>query len=321
LPLARELKRRGISVWLDNQQLTIGDSLSRKIDEGLARARFGVVVLSRSFFAKHWPQKELEGLETRETATGTKVILPVWHGVKFEDVTRYSLTLAARLAADTRDGIPATADQIQRALEAAPDDFGPNGPPPARHPGERPPRQVNWVAVTALATVVLAAVAVIPLLKVFDGGPGASQVGNSHPPTGAPCVFDAQCTADEAALHGTHVDSDWQGHSGNGYVAGFEQAGARATWTIRKVPAAGKYRLEIRYANYQGSDGRVTPRQLTLETKGKTRRIVRFSTTPSWASWTDASVTLRLGRGSNMVALVYGPQDSGRVNIDWIKAS
>jgi hypothetical protein len=116
LPLVDELERRGIIVWLDHQQLMLGDSLSEKIDEGLSEARFGVVVLSHAFFAKRWPRRELDGLVTRETTSDTKVILPVWHGVTAEDVAKYSPTLAGRLAAHSDAGIRAVADQIERVL-------------------------------------------------------------------------------------------------------------------------------------------------------------------------------------------------------------
>ena len=51
-PLTRVLKQRGITFWLDKIELTLGDSLRRNIDDGLRRSRFGVVVLSPSFFAK-----------------------------------------------------------------------------------------------------------------------------------------------------------------------------------------------------------------------------------------------------------------------------
>ncbi|MEJ7785646.1 MAG: toll/interleukin-1 receptor domain-containing protein [Solirubrobacteraceae bacterium] len=115
-PLAAELKSRGLAVWFDQQQLTLGDSLSEKIDEGLSRARFGVVVLSHAFFAKRWPMRELDGLVARETAFGVKVILPVWHELTVEDITGYSPTLAGKLAADTSRGLPLVADQIVEAL-------------------------------------------------------------------------------------------------------------------------------------------------------------------------------------------------------------
>jgi hypothetical protein len=52
----------------------IGDSLRRKIDAGIARTRFGVVVLSHAFFAKNWSQYELDGLVVREMIGGKQII-------------------------------------------------------------------------------------------------------------------------------------------------------------------------------------------------------------------------------------------------------
>jgi hypothetical protein len=83
--LAAELSRLGLRVWYDEWTLRLGDSLRQKIDEGLTTSEYGVVVLSRSFFAKNWPQAELDALFAREMA-GPKVILPIWHDItKDED--------------------------------------------------------------------------------------------------------------------------------------------------------------------------------------------------------------------------------------------
>ena len=116
MPLANELRRRGLRVWYDEFSLTLGDSLRRSIDLGLARSRFGIVVLSRNFFAKEWPRRELDGLTTRELSGG-KVILPIWHGVSQEEVARYSPTIADRLAVHTGRGIPALADAVVNAVQ------------------------------------------------------------------------------------------------------------------------------------------------------------------------------------------------------------
>ena len=67
-------------MWIDESELFVGDSLRAKIDEGLAQSQFGIVILSPSFFSKHWPQAELDGLAARE-ANGEKRILPVWHNL------------------------------------------------------------------------------------------------------------------------------------------------------------------------------------------------------------------------------------------------
>ncbi|MGA8365639.1 MAG: toll/interleukin-1 receptor domain-containing protein [Solirubrobacteraceae bacterium] len=118
-PLAEALRRRGHSVWFDEFELTLGDGLRRSIDRGLADSRFGLVILSPDFFAKEWPQRELDGLTTRELAGPNKVILPVWHEVDHEYVARFSPPLADKLAVQSTAGIPVIVDQIERALAKA----------------------------------------------------------------------------------------------------------------------------------------------------------------------------------------------------------
>jgi len=96
-PLARRLREEHMEVWYDEFALTVGDSLTQAIDRGLARSRYGVVVLSPSFFGKRWPQRELAGSVARETSGAAKVILPVWHRVTKEAVLQHSPPLAVRL--------------------------------------------------------------------------------------------------------------------------------------------------------------------------------------------------------------------------------
>jgi hypothetical protein len=115
MPLTEALVRAGLKVWLDRFELKIGDSLREKIDEGLSESAFGVVILSKHFFSKGWPQRELNGLFAIEE-DGTKVILPVWHGVDKTTVAHFSPILADRLAADTRGGIPALAQAIAQVV-------------------------------------------------------------------------------------------------------------------------------------------------------------------------------------------------------------
>lgn len=89
--------------------------MRRSIDRGLKESRFGLVVLSPSFFEKHWPQVELDGLGQREV-TGRKVILPVWHNVSREDVVQFSPTLADRVAVDSVRGLDAVIDEVMRVV-------------------------------------------------------------------------------------------------------------------------------------------------------------------------------------------------------------
>jgi hypothetical protein len=160
-PLARLLIDRGVRVWLDELELTIGDSLHGRIESGLSRSRFGAVVISPAFFAKEWPQKELAGLAAREGA-GRKVILPVWHEVDREYIAERSPILADRLGATTQAGIEDVADKISHALERADDgrSLAPVLAPPPGGPSRRKPGNMRRGSLMAAATfVALATVA------------------------------------------------------------------------------------------------------------------------------------------------------------------
>jgi hypothetical protein len=99
-PLAEHLQALGVNVWLDVFELRIGDSLRRKIDQGLASSRFGVVIFSEPFFAKGWPQYELDGLVTRSVA-GEQNLLPIWHNITKAQVVAASPSLADKIARST----------------------------------------------------------------------------------------------------------------------------------------------------------------------------------------------------------------------------
>lgn len=116
-PLAETLRAAGLSVWYDEFELRIGDSLRRKIDTGLAKSRFGVVVLSPAFFAKNWPQYELDGLVTREMDEGGQVILPLWHNITKAELIEYSPSLADKVARTTATStIEEIAEEIRKVV-------------------------------------------------------------------------------------------------------------------------------------------------------------------------------------------------------------
>jgi TIR domain len=89
-PLAAALVERGLTVWFDEATLELGDSLRRNIDNGLAYCRYGIVILSPHFLEKEWPQRELDGLVARETASGEKALLPIWHELDRPTLMKYS---------------------------------------------------------------------------------------------------------------------------------------------------------------------------------------------------------------------------------------
>ncbi len=103
-PLAQAIENSGYAVWYDKFTLKWGDSLRQSIERGLANSRYGIVVLSKAFFRKRWPQQELDGLFEKETH-GENTILPIWHGVTESEVRKHCPIVSGRLAIDSKEGI------------------------------------------------------------------------------------------------------------------------------------------------------------------------------------------------------------------------
>jgi hypothetical protein len=99
-PFVTALVDKGLNVWYDEFELKVGYSLRRSIDKGLSNSTFGIVVLSKFFFQKEWPQKELDGLFAREI-NGEQIILPIWHEISKNEVLKFSPTIADLLALNT----------------------------------------------------------------------------------------------------------------------------------------------------------------------------------------------------------------------------
>lgn len=116
-PLVDALISRGLKVWYDEISLEIGDSLRQTIDKGLAQSKFGIVVLSNGFFSKQWTQYELDALVNR-AMSGSKVILPVWHGVEHGDVSNYSHNLASTVAfSSAKYNVSQMADEFLKLVQ------------------------------------------------------------------------------------------------------------------------------------------------------------------------------------------------------------
>lgn len=114
-PLADALVKEGVDIWYDEFSLKLGDSLSESIDKGLSQSKFGIVVISRNFFAKKWPQRELRGLVAKEIEEG-KIILPIWHNITKKEIISHSPPLADVLAVNSDSGIKQVVLKIMDAI-------------------------------------------------------------------------------------------------------------------------------------------------------------------------------------------------------------
>ena len=115
-PLANALKNKGVNVWYDEFELKIGDSLRRKIDHGLSKSKFGIVVISRSFIKKGWTNYELDGLMTK-AISGQQILLPIWHDITKQEVIDYSPSLADKVARNTsQETVEEIAEEIAELI-------------------------------------------------------------------------------------------------------------------------------------------------------------------------------------------------------------
>jgi len=114
-PLAKKLTDSGLTIWFDEEILEVGDSLFKQINSGLKESRYAAVVLSPSFFRKHWPKQELEGLFSLESDSSKK-ILPIWYLVDQNDVKKEYPILANRVSIISSNGLEFVIDNILKVF-------------------------------------------------------------------------------------------------------------------------------------------------------------------------------------------------------------
>jgi len=144
-PFAMLLQKIGVLVWYDEFELNIGDSLSRSIDKGLAKSKFGVVVISPNFIKKKWTEYELRGLVSRQIDEGG-LILPIWYNVTREEVVAFSPPLADTIAVDTK-GLKPDEVALQIIKKVRPDLY-------AKQPREELARRASEEALSAFSKAV-----------------------------------------------------------------------------------------------------------------------------------------------------------------------
>ncbi len=116
-PLAKELEKLGANVWYDKFTLKVGDSLRKSIDSGLANSKYGIVILTSTYFNKFWTEKELNGLFSKYSEGNCK-ILPIWHNISKEEVSKNSPMLADILSLKTSDyTIKEIAEQLYELIK------------------------------------------------------------------------------------------------------------------------------------------------------------------------------------------------------------
>jgi hypothetical protein len=110
--LRRELEGLGATVWFDAVAIHPGKSQALQMDRGLRSARCSIALLTPAYLTgRFWTERELGALLHKDT------LIPVLHGVTFEDVAQYSGILPDLAGFETsRDDIRTIAEKIAAAI-------------------------------------------------------------------------------------------------------------------------------------------------------------------------------------------------------------
>ena len=107
------LKQYDIQVWRDKSNMRIGQSMTQAIENGLAKSKLAIVVISPNYLHKYWTNFELDGIFSKQGITGEQMILPVWNNVSAEEIASKRPSLANLLAWNTSID---TVDEIAQSM-------------------------------------------------------------------------------------------------------------------------------------------------------------------------------------------------------------
>ncbi|WP_166682920.1 toll/interleukin-1 receptor domain-containing protein [Streptomyces aquilus] len=76
--IAKLLADRGISYWLDKEQITFGDRVSEKIEEGLRGSHYVLPCISKHISGSGWTRAEYGGILNAElSGDSTRIVIPL----------------------------------------------------------------------------------------------------------------------------------------------------------------------------------------------------------------------------------------------------
>ena len=75
--IAETLSSYGVTVWIDEAEIKIGDSFLDKISKAIDAVDYVAVLLSHNSVQSKWVQKELQIAMTKEIGEKTVIVLPI----------------------------------------------------------------------------------------------------------------------------------------------------------------------------------------------------------------------------------------------------
>jgi hypothetical protein len=111
--LAADLVASGVKVWLDEQNILVGDSIPEKIAQGLAESDFFLIVVSENSVNSAWVKRELNSAIVHEIERRKVTVLPIkLDGAKMPD------TINDKLYADFSQSYEDGLEKLLRSIKA-----------------------------------------------------------------------------------------------------------------------------------------------------------------------------------------------------------
>ena len=77
IPIYEGLKKSKVKCWLDMYEIDYGDDIIFKIQEGINRSSYSLIILSNNWLKENWPKKELFSLLSREIRKNKTIVIPL----------------------------------------------------------------------------------------------------------------------------------------------------------------------------------------------------------------------------------------------------
>lgn len=100
--LAHSLKAENITVWLDEEQIQPGDTITRRIEEGLSNSKYVLLCLSDNLLRSNWCRIEYEAILQKEIEHDNLRLIPVIVGAYTDEST--PILISGKAYVDLRRG-------------------------------------------------------------------------------------------------------------------------------------------------------------------------------------------------------------------------
>jgi len=118
-PLVQKLKENGFKVWFDEEQIGIGDSISKQIENGLLNSKFVIVVLTKNFGNKKWASNELRTVFSLEDEKNNR-ILPLVYKINIDEIQKISPLLLDRAYVDISNDLDGACKKLMARVRTWP---------------------------------------------------------------------------------------------------------------------------------------------------------------------------------------------------------